>query len=805
MKRALLVALMLCLLLLSSRQADAQGYPVTGGEHDGFTRIVVHAPPGVTWQLGGDEPQLVLTLAPAANGFDLSRLFDRIRRDRLAQAHTETGHLNLTLNCPCTTNIWEERPGLIVLDISDAPNLADIPPPPIPEAQSPPPRANLAPRLDPGPAAGVAVAMRLSAERQDNVDPAPEVSLPSSESLLAQLSMPVARALSQGVLEAATNPPQPPAALLAASDSNPAQVFDNMQISVVTERQNLDAPPPESPAEDCLEAPAFDFLLDQSNEPFGTRFGQLTRALYGEFDQPDPDTALELVRLYLSSGFGAEARALIENAPEPVFGRDLLLGMSDVLEERYTNSRLRLAQIQSCGGAAAMLAALAGVDAELSADTASDIAFTFTELSASQRAILGPALAQRLINAGTLDAARIVISAARRSAWTAPTDIARLDALLDQARGHPDDAQALLNVSAGRDTETIRTRLDLALATGTPVQNTLLESAVALASSERTSDAGTALMGGVTRLRLLAQEFDEARGTIDRLRTWAADRTASAAEIADLEAAFWARLSASADDMTFLRHILSREDWKDPQLPDATKRAVAQRLLDLGLGSQVLDLIQPSASEIDAVLRANANLLLGTPGGAEDEIASFQGPEIDDIRAQALEQSGQVDQAARAFLALDDLHSAATLAVRAQDWPMVENLPADIAVSGAVDRAQVARTLSRAPGFLDPPIEIAPTIAISPGTGAADQTEPDAGRAQVPNTTTSPAEAVDPVAPSGQSAQANGATDTTQVSGEPYDFSRLGLIQRSATLLQESAVLREALAPLAASVGRESP
>ena len=807
MKGALTTCLTLTLMLLAAARGHAQGYPVTAGEHDGFTRVVVHAPPGVAWQLEGAAQERRLNLTPAPDGFDLSRLFDRISRDRLADARMDAGLLVLTLDCPCTSNIWEERPGLIVMDISDAPGPA--PPEPstpaspaspddmVPQAASP----ALLPRSDLGRAAGAAVARRVAADRLASAGSEPRISLPSPERLLAELATPVARALSQGVLEPATNPPLPPDALLGATEPGPLSVADNIQISVVTDRQNPDAAPVQLPTELCQEATALDFLLSVSDEPFGTAFGRLSRSLYGEFDQPDPESALALFQLYLASGFGAEARALMANASDPVFGRDLLLGMSDILENRSSNSRLRLAQLKDCGGPAALLAILAGTEAEIREETASAIALTFTELTAALRTFLGPDLSQRLIEANRLDAARVVIGAVQRSGWTRPEDATLLEAFLDRARGRPGDAQARLNFNAGQDAETIRTRLDLALATGARVEDELLETAEALANTERSSETGIALMGGATRLRLRGEDIDGARGTIDRLRIWMSDRNAASGDLMDLEAAFWTQLSNSADDMAFLRYILSREDWRDPNLPLATQHRVAERLLDLGLGAQVLDLIQPSQEQTGAILLARAQLLLGAPDLALSLVAGFRGPAIENIRAQALEQSGQIDLAARAFLELDSLPAAATLAVRAQDWPLVEGLPEDIAQIGPLDRAQVARALSRAPGFLGPEAQADPTPAPNAAQANAGQQEPTPGTARAADAgePSSPTTASTPPAAPGQTLSASQAPGQGESTDDPNDFSRLGLIRRSATLLQESAVLRETLAPLAST------
>lgn len=121
------------------------------------------------------------------------------------------------------------------------------------------------------------------------------------------------------------------------------------------------------PASDCI--PSETFVLPDPLPPlaFVEAVSRLRRRLLGEFDRPDPSVALDLARLYLGHGFGAEAsRILSEFAPgEPE--APLLIVLARLVEERPLPAP-NLLTVQGCGGQHALWqsldAALGGRPAE---------------------------------------------------------------------------------------------------------------------------------------------------------------------------------------------------------------------------------------------------------------------------------------------------------------------------------------------------------------------------------------------------------------------------------------------------------
>lgn len=785
----------LALTALFTTTTHAQTYRVTAGEHPEFTRIVVHTQPGVPWELLTNGPDRTLTVAPEAAQFDVSRLFARIPRTRLASADTQPGQLLMTLACNCSLNAWEDRPGLIVIDISDtAPDEE-----PMPSAPAPSQRPPVGLSLEAAQAAGETLA---EAHAQAQALPAPAIeerpSL-SAEAIAESLGLPIARALTQGVLEPAGAHQNTPANALLGSDHGQNNIPENMRIASVVDRPDPSAPPDEVPSEMCLGAEALDFLLVQRTEPFDAAFGRLTRALYGEFDQPDPQARLALIELYLSSGFGAEARALIANQPDPVAGRDVLLGMSDVLEDRNSNSRLRLAQMIGCSGPSALLAALAGAPHDDIANAATNIAMSFTEMDPALRAIIGRVLAQSLIESRALDAARIVSGSAQRSAWVNRDAFSVIDAQLNQARGHPIEAFARLSFEQASDPVTILAQLALALETGLPLDPEYLASAEALATTERGNEAGPDLMESVILLRARSGAFAAAFENIDNMAAWHPDSTSDLRRVSALRNSVWTSLAEHGDDLALMRNILNRTDWRTPQLDLPTRQALAGRLVDLGLAQPVFALLPDGSDPGSAELLARAYMVLGQHERVLDLTSQASTDQGRRAHAAALAALGRNEDASRAFENLGDHDDAQTAATLAGDWTNVQRLGEQDPTTTGANTAALGQVLDRRPGYLDQPSS---PESIDPGTEAAQEAGPSSqpSPASPPIQPRQNAQQIsEPAAtPDGGDTAVLDIADnsTAELAIEEYSFDRLGLITQSATLLDESVRLRATLRQL---------
>lgn len=712
-------------VLAAANGVQAQSFSVTAGEHADFTRLVVQGPITADWSLDDTGRQRRLHLGSADIRTDLTRTFDRIPRTRLTDLRRVADGLSFELACDCAIRAWLDRPGLLIVDISDplpAPN----------DAAVAPIAATVIPSVDilaTARLAGAALARALPTSAG-----APEASAPVPLST-EDIGRPIARALAQGLLDPATIYAQPRGSLMPASPAT-EELPENMRIASVLDRADPAARIEIGPEGSlCTGAAELDFLNEPRTEPFGAAFGRLARDLYGEFDQPDPRHRLALVQLYLASGFGAEARALLETSPDPIPGRDLMIGMADVLEGRSSNSRMRLAQVADCGGPAAVVASLAGETTTANPRGSDATALTFTRLPAPLRAILGPDLAERLAAAGDIDAARIIVDSVRRSPWTQPDRLEILDARLDQARGRPAAGTARLDHAAPDGLAALQARLDLALETHQVPAMQLLADAEMLAGLDRQSTPGSDLMSSAIRLHALGGTYEQGFAALDRLAGWIADTSENRALLSDLADTLWSSVAGSADDLALTRMILARDDWRGDGLAAPTRRDLATRLLELGLPGPVAAMLRDEAHDPRAArLLARAALAMGHPDQALSLASLDPHPESRLLRAEALTLLDDPQAAAAELAALDDAPTLARALILARDWRALEQLPAgtwpaEMALTG------IGALLGRPPGHAQAqagsPLAAQPVFAPARGQSPPDPAS-DAVRRVVP-------------------------------------------------------------------------
>lgn len=119
-------ALVLAGVCMLAPLAQAQEAPVQvlSGEHEDFTRIAMVFAPPVAWSFDRVVGGYVLRLDGAAPELDISGVFTRIPRTRLqAMDVKDDGGLHFEVSSGTQARAYEDRPGLLIIDMrSDAPS-----------------------------------------------------------------------------------------------------------------------------------------------------------------------------------------------------------------------------------------------------------------------------------------------------------------------------------------------------------------------------------------------------------------------------------------------------------------------------------------------------------------------------------------------------------------------------------------------------------------------------------------------------------------------------------------------------------
>ncbi|PTW47654.1 hypothetical protein [Rhodovulum kholense] len=134
----------LALALLAGPPAFAQQVEIRSGEHPDYSRLVFETDAPQAWALGRGPDGYLLKFDNPGLRFDLSGVFDRMPRQRLADAAlVAPGLVSLRVGADAHVEAFELRPGVLVLDFRTGPAPDGSPfetalLPPVSEPASPP-------------------------------------------------------------------------------------------------------------------------------------------------------------------------------------------------------------------------------------------------------------------------------------------------------------------------------------------------------------------------------------------------------------------------------------------------------------------------------------------------------------------------------------------------------------------------------------------------------------------------------------------------------------------------------------------
>ncbi|ETA52720.1 hypothetical protein [Ponticoccus alexandrii] len=687
----------------------AQTVSVRSGEHGAFTRLVFDIPPSLGWTLdrAPEERQVRLDLEVDGLGFDLTRVFDRINRDRLASiAQAEDGSsVILSLACACDVEAFVLGDRMLVLDIralDPAEDVADKP------AAGPPRLADRADatlagdlsrvRVDGIPGIGPSrsadpLLPRLPTgkppnSRKDAVavgEPVRDMS--DAVAIGDQIAADLAAAATEGILTAAVAPkPYFP----ASSSDQP----------VGRDAKGIPASSPDGDIVQQLAAGLSDVdhtaagrrriqvgglhcISDESLriarwvEPgteINTVLAQRRGRVFGEFDRIDEAALETYAKTLLHFGFGAEARAAMNLSKADGF--EVLKALSYLMDHRSDRRGLFGGQTNCPGGAALWsVIALPEEPGSHLVDTAA-VLRGYESLPIHLREHLGPVLANRLSGAGYPDAARDVLNRLRRSKGRETDSIALGRAQLDLHQGDLGAAEVTLRSLATEggpeSPEAILASIELARAAGKPVPGYLVDLADAFTVEFRNSEEGPEFWKAHVTALLLNDAFQAAHDRIsDADRTYLPEEVMGAMRNMAVEA-----VVERADDLTFLK--LATRDLEENFRParDRTVLAIAQRFLKTGLPDAALNQLAmiPSASAAGpeaAILRAKALLDLGRHEEAEIILIGRTGEDVTRIRAELRDRMGDHELAGSMYSALGEDALARQAAWLSGDWRSV--------------------------------------------------------------------------------------------------------------------------------------
>lgn len=666
--------------------AAAEEVVVRSGEHGRFTRLAMVLDERSDWSFGRVDGGYELRFSRPEIDFETGEIYSRIARRRLANVSVNptTNGLKLEVGCNCYANVFEDRPGLIVIDIREgAPPENSVFEQALLPDNAPLPRSR--PAAVTGRQAGAfgPDSFELYWRGRPHVPEAVPADAPVAEPVekpkgrvaeaQAHLLQQIARAAAQGLLEAAID--EPPAPLPAPIVEAPreevveavADITSHMSLRAETSIDRELAGPAARLAEaiptTCIPSRTLDITSWGDDRPMGQQLAEARAGVIGEFDAPDPSGVTGLAQLYLHFGFGAEARETLSSFDVPVPNTDILQAVSHIMDYQLPSPSSRLLQMTGCDTSASLWAVLAQPGALVAENTNEEaVTMAFSALPLHLRTHLGPRLSEKFLEAGADDTARMIRDAIHRAEVPAGPALTMLDAKIDLAQGEVEGADRQLQ-SAAADTgmtgaEAHALLMQTRLEHGPAVDDVMIDTAAALAFEHRDSPLGKSLNQAHILGLASIGKYEEAFTAFHRL-----------GKDADIVDRLFSYLTDGALEQVFLTQIFANLDLIEGPLSPQVRQTMAERLLSFGfaeVAQRAVSKADPS-TPADRLIMARASVRMMDPQAALRHLAGMEGPEAAAIRGSALDALGQHGAAAIAFAAAGAAEQEAASFWRAGD------------------------------------------------------------------------------------------------------------------------------------------
>lgn len=741
MIRNLSIALVFLWLPFAS---NAQQTKVRSGEHSGYSRLVAPLTDNRDWKVTHIGQDVIFAVAGYDQGYDLSTVFTYIPRDRVQSITSRPDGFTIRLGCACRVAPFVDKERFVVIDIaSPGVTLAStfIPmkpkdlPKPKQESQQEigikPVEPNIAvpmasmPRNDPiQPAALPALARApLSELEQDSLTEISrrltrELGTATTRGLLTPVpgpSLPISRR-AQVDLSAIAEPEAPPP---VPKPENLSGVLNNMRVS-----SSMDIPgfakatddPQSLSGLNCPLNATLDIANWGDDRPFHQQTGDLRRSLYQEFDKLDQEAALNLAKLYLHFGFGAEARQILRLDTDLASSQGILADIASILETGTARQGSRLPLMLDCNTDVALWAMLANADLGTSrAIDPRSALLALNKLPVHLRDVLAPVLSQRLLAHGDSDAAASALRSVQRlpSELSSSAKLAQAHIALDSGNMNKasEDLSDVIDDNAEHSPEALISLVDARIVAQQPISAETASLVEAYAKELNQTELGPALRRTHVLALVRSGQFDAAFAASKELGGDSEEDDAVKLRMRLIQ-----ELVAAAEDVVFLEYIFRQSPQDITRLPARQKLALATRLLDLGFAKQAQtilpDHLDYAKSESYQIIAARIALDMSQPMRAQAALLGVTGQDADLLRAKATQMTGAHAEAHDLFLLANDDDAAARAAWLAEDESnqrLAENavfgpalalsnadIPATRQTDGMLARSEAALSESRA-------------------------------------------------------------------------------------------------------------
>ena len=711
----------------------AQPVVVRSGEHGDFSRLAFEFSTPIEWKMGRVSDGYEIRLQGVGDVINTSGVYRKISRNRIKNisVSSDSSRITLVLGCDCHADAFEFRPGLLVVDIKDG----------SPTEKSEFEDAFSSDEIANSPREVVAPDVPVESEVQSGIEARHEViAVKDTEPSVPDLP-PLSRRQSTGSADAVAMPKIPlvvvggsqkvterisgmqsemllqigRAAAQGLLDANLPDSVSKPQVSEVQDAESVkgDLPLlhpqvnirvensvdrefarllPENPVtatgEACLSDEALNVAEWGETDSVWRNISKQRGSVSGEFDKANAHAVEALAKAYIYAGFGAEAKSVINEFNTELENENLLKSLAAIVDGFVPNTASVLDGKTGCDSAVALWAVLATPKLTAGLDiNRPQVIGTFSGLPIHLRRFLGPKLAQRFLDIGDIDTARVLRNAIARAPGAHGPEFRLLDARLDRERGYDETAEKALESIISENSEvTVEALVELLeakLEQKSEVSADLIVSAESFVQEQKSTQSGADLM---RTLALTYAQSGNLSAALEKLREIGDDEHFD--EV--LEGQIWEGVLESAvnvaSEEAFLRFVFSsRNDIAHQVISRSVLRKTVERVLNSGLPELAKDLLDAPASPTadDLVLLARAAIAENDPQDALSILKTVSGKEAARLKARAYGLMENYVDAAEEFASIADSNRHHEAVWRGGDWEYLQESGSDIEKTAA--------------------------------------------------------------------------------------------------------------------------
>jgi hypothetical protein len=649
--------------------AFAEPLVVRSGEHGEFTRIVAAIPESARWEVEQHGRLVVLEVEGMEEVIDISKVFDRISKNRISDVSLKGSRIEFQLSCDCRVAAFEQGGGLAVLDFARFDVKLDQP---FVDSGSPLGALNK-----------VVVDEFVSGYLKFSHNESPSALRhdlePFSDDLMKELSTAASAGLlvpelsMSKVAEPAVNdtadPGYPPASERRTDETATFRTTNSLDLQALNFRSIVDNGtahthcPPDSKLS----------LRDWADErPMHFQLGEARRDLYLDLDRVDGAVAVDLAQLFIHFGFGLEAQSVLKLMDEKTTRDEILAGIASILDKRTPENAELFRSMLRCDGDIVLWSVLAALpNLEIDSFDPDAALRSLYRLPEHLGSVLGPRLAERLLELDHLEASAAALRSSQGSGTSTSMQGQIVEAKLAISEGNfGHGSQQLERAIVGSShavpealVALIETRSDQ----GLPVNIHNVELAETYIE-EMVGTPNELPLRSAHILGLIGSfQFDAALGSIGSFK----DHD-SGANAAALYESFFEALTRSSDDVYFLEMIIEHGDGEVRKLPVTQQLNIIRRILHLGFPKFARELLLAIPVELRGIggrtLEGEIALVMRNPLKAISSLEDLDSRPIRLVRAMAMEDAGEYGSAHLLYEDMSLSVEARRSAWLAEDW-----------------------------------------------------------------------------------------------------------------------------------------